>query len=64
MRRDGDGDPLGEGLEQLGEYLLRLGLDTGTLVLFDQRTTAPPIDEGCSREEVEHGGRRIAVVRL
>ncbi len=31
VRRDGDGDLLKAGLEQLGEYLDRLGLDTGTL---------------------------------
>ncbi len=37
VRRDGDGDPLEDGLEQLSEYLDRLGLDAGTLVLFDQR---------------------------
>ncbi|MEM7585325.1 MAG: ATP-binding protein [Acidobacteriota bacterium] len=64
VRRDGDGDPLEDGLEQLGEYLDRLGLDTGTLVLFDQRNDAPPIAERCSREEIDRGGRRITVLRL
>ncbi len=64
VRRDGDGDPLTDGLDQLGEYLARLGLDAGTLVLFDQRAKAPPIGDRCSREEVDHGGRRIAVLRL
>jgi hypothetical protein len=64
VRRDGDGDPLGEGLEQLGEYLDRLVLDRGTLVLFDQRKKAPPMGERCSRHEQEHGGRRITVLRL
>jgi hypothetical protein len=34
------------------------------LVLFDQRTDAPPIAERCFRREVEHGGRRITVLRL
>ncbi|MCP4653891.1 MAG: ATP-binding protein, partial [bacterium] len=64
VRRDGDGDPREDGLDQLGEYLDRLGLDTGTLVLFDQRTNAPPIKERCSRSETEHDGRRITVLRL
>ncbi len=64
VRRDRDGDPLDEGLEQLGDYLDRLGLDAGTLVLFDQRDKAPPMGERCSRREQEHGGRRITVLRL
>ncbi len=64
VRRDGDGDLLEDGLEQLGEYLDRLGLDAGTLVLFDQREKAPPIGERCSRAETEHRGRRITVLRL
>ncbi|MEE8526422.1 MAG: ATP-binding protein, partial [Thermoanaerobaculia bacterium] len=64
VRRDGDGDPLEAGLDQLGEYLERLGLDAGTLVLFDQRAKAPPIGERCSRREQQHGGRRIIVLRL
>ncbi len=64
VRRDKDGDPLDDGLQQLSDYLDHLGLDTGTLVLFDQRDEAPPITERCSREEQEHGGRRITVLRL
>lgn len=64
VRRDGATDPLGTGLDQLGQYLERLALDTGTLVLFDQRSNAPPIAERCSREEVEHAGRRLIVLRL
>ncbi len=64
VRRDKDGDPEGEGLEQLSEYLDRLGLDEGTLVLFDQRSDAPPITERCSRREQVYGGRRITVLRL
>ncbi len=64
VRRGKDGDPLEDGLEQLGEYLGRLGLDAGTLVIFDQRTGAPPIDERCGTSEREHGGRRITVLRL
>lgn len=64
VRRDGDGDLLEDGLEQLGDYLSRLGLDAGTLVLFDQREKAPSIGKRCSRGETEQGGRRITVLRL
>ncbi len=64
VRRDKDGDPLEKGLEQISEYLDRLGLDEGTLILFDQRDDAPPITERCSRHEQQHGERRITVLRL
>ncbi len=40
--RPGRPDPVEAGLEQLNRYLERLGLDNGTLVLFDQRPDAPP----------------------
>jgi hypothetical protein len=64
VRRDKDGDPLEKGLEQLSEYLDRLGLDTGTLILFDLRSDAPPITQRCSQTVSEHGGRSITVLRL
>ncbi len=64
VRRDKYGDPKDDGLEQLSEYLDRLGLDEGTLVLFDQRADAPSITERCSRREQMYGGRRITVLRL
>jgi hypothetical protein len=64
VRRNRDGDALGEGLEQISDYLDRLGLETGTLVLFDQRSDAPPIAQRCERSEREHDGRRILVQRL
>ncbi len=48
--RDGYGDPLEEGLKQLAGYLERLGLDTGTLVIFDQRAAAVPFAERGGRE--------------
>jgi hypothetical protein len=38
-------DPLPTGLSQLDGYLDRLGLDHGTLVIFDRTPTAPPIHE-------------------
>jgi hypothetical protein len=34
------GSPLREGLAQLDEYLSRLGLDSGTLLIFDRRPSA------------------------
>ena len=64
VRRDKDGDPEDDGLEQLSEYLDRLGLDEGTLILFDQRSDASPINQRCSRREQMYGGRRITVLRL
>ncbi len=62
--RDRRPDPLKEGLEQLSGYLDRLGLDQGTLILFDGRTSAAPPPERCSQEDIEHRGRRISVLRL
>jgi hypothetical protein len=37
VRRPRASNPLGEGLAQLDGYLSRLGLDSGTLVIFDRR---------------------------
>jgi hypothetical protein len=62
--RDKQADPLHEGLEQLSAYLARLGLDHGVLVLFDRRAQAPPPSERCSRQQLQHAGRAIAVFRL
>nr|WP_243407074.1 ATP-binding protein [Frankia canadensis] len=42
--RTGRSNPLPAGLRQLDRYLDRLRLDTGTLVLFDQRADASAID--------------------
>jgi len=42
VRADGDTDPLAQGLDQLDAYLDRLGLDTGTLAIFDRRRPASP----------------------
>ncbi|MBK9261969.1 MAG: ATP-binding protein [Polyangiaceae bacterium] len=44
-RADGDSDPLGEGLVQIEEYLSGLKLDTGWLVIFDRRPSAPPLSQ-------------------
>jgi hypothetical protein len=62
--RDGRGDPLEEGLEQLGRYLDRLGLEEGTLVIFDQRRDAPPFASRGARESRMVARRRILVLRL
>ena len=40
------------------------GLDAGTLILFDSRSSAAPLPERCAVSEVERDGRRVGVVRL
>jgi len=62
--RQGRPDPVDDGLRQLGRYLERLGLHTGTLLVFDQREDAPPFAERGARESRTVGGREILVVRL
>jgi len=65
---DGQKDPLAKGLEQLDGYLARLGLDTGTLLLFDARSTSPKGEEWETRGELSEattpGGRTVTVLRL
>jgi hypothetical protein len=62
--RDGRGDPLKRGLRQLDDYLAGLGLDSGWLVIFDQRTGLPPISERTTTEKaVTSSGRDIVVIR-
>ena len=62
--RDGEPDPLTEGLEQLDGYLAGLGLDSGWLVIFDRRSGQPPIRERTSSEAKQSPqGRRMIVVR-
>ncbi|HPB74235.1 MAG TPA: ATP-binding protein [Chromatiaceae bacterium] len=62
--RDGEPDPLAEGLTQLDGYLAGLGLDAGWLVIFDRRAGQPPIAERTySNEGYSPQGRRIQVVR-
>ncbi|MBL7493307.1 ATP-binding protein [Frankia sp. AgB1.9] len=43
VHRPDKGDPTRDGIGQLDAYLDALGLDTGTLVIFDRRPTAAPI---------------------
>jgi hypothetical protein len=62
--RDGRPDLLPQGLKQLVSYLDRLGLDRGTLIVFDARKAAEPLPGRCAMEEVEWEGRKVAVVRL
>jgi hypothetical protein len=62
--RDRRPDPFEEGLTQLAGYLDRLGLDRGTLILFDMRRDAPPLPDRCKVSETDHGGRRITILRL
>jgi hypothetical protein len=65
VRRDGESDPIDEGLDQLDVYLAHLGLETGTLVIFDRRRTAPkPTDSGVFTDEIIAEGRRILLLRL
>ena len=62
--RDGAPDPLAEGLEQLDGYLAGLGLDSGWLVIFDRRSSQPPIAERTtSQETTSPHGRSIQVIR-
>ncbi len=62
--RDGRQDPLGRGLEQLDGYLGGLGLATGWLVIFDQRSGLPDISERTSVEQAATpSGRKVVVIR-
>ncbi len=62
--RQGRADPIKAGLSQLGHYLERLGLDEGTLIIFDQRSSAPPFAERGTRETKTVDDREILVLRL
>ena len=66
--RDGQKDPLEKGLEQIDGYLERLGLATGTLMLFDARTSAPSGDGWEKRGEFSEAqtpsGRAVTLLRL
>jgi hypothetical protein len=62
--RDGEPDPLAEGLAQLDGYLAGLELDGGWLVIFDRRAGQPPIRERTASGETQSPqGRRITMVR-
>ncbi|MEC4818658.1 MAG: hypothetical protein SAK29_36095 [Scytonema sp. PMC 1069.18] len=58
------GDPQEDGLEQLDSYLARLGVDFGWLIIFDQRSKAPPIEERLTTQiTTTKNGRSVTVVR-
>jgi hypothetical protein len=64
VRREGDVDPLRNGLAQLDGYLDRLGLGTGVLVVFDRRPKAAPIAERTSFTDVASpAGRAVTILR-
>lgn len=57
-------DPLKAGLQQLDRYLDRFRLDTGTLIIFDRRLTAPAITDRTSlSKEATPSGRTITLLR-
>lgn len=57
-------DPLPEGLAQLDGYLDGLDLQTGTLVVFDRRPSAPPVGERTSfGVERTPSGRAVTLLR-
>jgi type II secretory pathway predicted ATPase ExeA len=62
--REGEGDPLTKGLKQLDRYLAGLSLDSGWLVIFDQRSQQPKIADRTSTEETQtESGRQVVVIR-
>jgi hypothetical protein len=62
--RDGNSDPLSDGITQLDGYLQGLGLATGWLVIFDQRRGQPPIAERTTTEDTTTlSGRQVTVIR-
>ena len=62
--RDGEPDPLNEGLEQIDGYLQGLSRDAGWLVIFDRRSKQPRIRERTSLESARTAsGKAITVIR-
>ncbi|MCX5883497.1 MAG: ATP-binding protein, partial [Deltaproteobacteria bacterium] len=62
--RNGESDPLFEGLEQIEGYLKGLSLDSGWLVIFDRRSDQPRIRERTYTEFARtESGRAIMVIR-
>ncbi|MEZ4408301.1 MAG: hypothetical protein R3A52_17760 [Polyangiales bacterium] len=62
--RDGQRNPTPEGLAQLDAYLSGLGLSTGWLVVFDQRSGRSPVEERTVSERVfTPAGREVILVR-
>jgi len=62
--RDGEPDPLSEGLLQIEGYLQGLTLYSGWLVIFDRRSNQPRIRERTSTESAQtESGKTITVIR-
>jgi hypothetical protein len=62
--RDGEPDPMSEGLEQIEGYLLGLTLNFGWLVIFDRRSNQPRIRERTYTEFFRtESGSSITVIR-
>uniref|UniRef100_A0A7C4RUK0 ATP-binding protein n=1 Tax=Desulfatirhabdium butyrativorans TaxID=340467 RepID=A0A7C4RUK0_9BACT len=62
--RDGEPDPLAEGLEQIDGYLAGLSQETGWLIIFDRRSGLPRISERTTTEvSLTPSGRQIRVIR-
>ncbi|MGB3293851.1 MAG: hypothetical protein WBB01_12760 [Phormidesmis sp.] len=62
--REGRPDPLSAGLKQLDQYLSRLSVASGWLVIFDRRSGLPPIEERTTVERLETPNhRQITVIR-
>jgi AAA-like domain len=62
--RDNEKDPVDKALVQLDRYLAGLGLDRGWLVIFDQRSGLPPIEDRTTTEMKRSAtGRSITVIR-
>ena len=60
--RQGQANPLQRGLEQLDQYLSGLDLDSGWLVIFDQRENQPPIEKRTRVEEAKTQANRSVTV--
>jgi hypothetical protein len=62
--RDKFVDPLNKGLVQLDDYLTRLSLDQGYLVIFDRRKKAALVDERTKTEQaLTPSDRTVVVIR-
>ena len=62
--REGEKNPLTKGLSQLDEYLERLSLDEGVLVLFDRRKEAGDTESRTRFEQAQTpSGRKVTVLR-
>ncbi|RMI47504.1 ATP-binding protein [Actinomadura harenae] len=63
VRTDKSGDQVDKGLAQLDGYLDSLGLDTGTLIVFDRRGSAAPIvDRTSIGRSTSPSGRVITLI--